>query len=141
MIEEQIIETINKLRKDVNGLLTRQERPGPWIDYSAISTVVGFSGAPTKVIYVHRDAAKKMVHVVAFLAGTSNATTLSFTVPANCATATTVSVMCPVMDNGSRSHGTATIGGNTVSVNKDLFQAFTASGNKEVRLSMWWFIP
>ena len=50
-----------------------------WIDYSATSTIVGFSGFTTKTIYYLKIG--KQVFVTFYLDGTSDAITLTFTVP------------------------------------------------------------
>src|SRR4030065_1047433 len=50
-----------------------------WTDHSATSTIVGFSGFITKKIYYLKIG--KQVFVAFYLDGTSNAATLTFTVP------------------------------------------------------------
>jgi hypothetical protein len=52
---------------------------GVWANYGATSTVVGFSGSPTKEIYVKKIG--KTVFVNYYITGTSNATNLTFTLP------------------------------------------------------------
>lgn len=52
---------------------------GVWADYSAVSTIVGWSSFTTKLIYTKKIG--KTVFVVFNLSGTSNATSISFTLP------------------------------------------------------------
>jgi hypothetical protein len=52
---------------------------GAWTDYSASTTVAGFSGTPTKAVYY--SVVNKIVYVSFFLSGTSNDNILTFTVP------------------------------------------------------------
>jgi hypothetical protein len=71
-----------------------------WVDYSATSTVVGFSGTPTKVIkYL---AVGKTVYVQFYITGTSNATGFSFTLPSSAANnGLYVKNVLDAVDNGS----------------------------------------
>jgi len=52
---------------------------GVWANYSAVSTIVGWSSFTTKLIYTKKIG--KTVFVSFFLHGVSNATTISFTLP------------------------------------------------------------
>ena len=70
----------------INGLtLTLNENSGGdvytnvWADYSALSTIVGFSAFSTKFIYTKKVG--KTVYVEFRLIGTGNATTMTFTLP------------------------------------------------------------
>lgn len=103
-----------------------------WVDYSATSTVVGWSSFTTKKIsYKIIDD----VMIVDFnIEGTSNATTISFTIPSNASSATFI-LSAYIINNGSASSNAGRInsasGSNVITVQRDgQNTAFTASGTK-----------
>lgn len=108
-------------------------------DYSSTSTVVGFSATTTKLIYSLQIG--NMVHVWARIIGTSDATTLTFTVPVANANLVRVSGACRVQDNGTIAatpgHYRIDAAASTVQIFKDqVTTAFTASGDKLVEVSL-----
>jgi len=114
-----------------------------WTDYSATSTVVGWSDFTAKIIYTKKIG--KVVFVKFILSGTSNATGISFTLPYACeAVAGNVSVpMGYGIDNTEAltTPGRLSIVANTATVNcyKDMAgAAWTNSGNKYVGGSFWY---
>src|SRR3990167_1889876 len=109
-----------------------------WTNYYASSTVVGWSSFVVTFIYYKKIG--KLVFVYFYLDGTSNATTVSFTLPYNSAAAPTPAnqTVIRIMDNGvnpaSPGYSNLVAGGNTVTCQKDLntTSAWTASGRKYV---------
>ena len=74
-------EALSSVRTKLNSVITEVNLldPTDWIDYSATSTVVGWSVLPTKIIR-YRVIGKQVFFSVA-LEGTSNSTSASFTLP------------------------------------------------------------
>ncbi len=111
-----------------------------WVDYSASSTVVGWSSFTTKQIYYKKIG--KMVFVTVDLRGTSNATNVSFTLPYT-NNIVPVYAWVDTLDNGS---GVSTSGkiylaasSATVVVFKNpLGDAWTASGSK-MAIGQFWY--
>lgn len=109
-----------------------------WTDYSASSTVTGWSAFSTKSIRYTQVG--KIVYVQYDIDGTSNATTISFTLPiaaANAASITYGASPSWAVDNGTSPTAPARLylSGSTSTVNilKDLAgAAWTNSGNKVV---------
>ncbi len=108
---------------------------GSWVDYSATSTIVGWSALTTKLIYYVLIG--KVCYVTFYLSGTSNATTATFTLPVTSAGSETLAGGIYIVNNGADSvnGGFADIAAatSTVSVyrNNQLL-AFTNSGSKLV---------
>lgn len=104
-----------------------------WTDYSETSTVTGFSSFSTKSIYYKRIG--NLVFVSVYIAGTSNATSLSFTLPHTSQTGTFIMNSAQGSDNGSGLTSPAmlymTAATSTVTVYKDFSGAtWTGSGTK-----------
>lgn len=105
-------------------------------DYSATSTVTGWSSFTTKLIAYKKIG--KTVHVWFLLDGTSNATTATFTLPHSNQIGSTLEAVCRVVDNGTFQTNPGRISmvasSSTVTLHLDLTgTAFTASGNKQAR--------
>lgn len=106
-------------------------------DYSATSTIVGWTSFTTKLIYY--KVIGKLVWVWYGLIGTSNATTVSFTLPYTSANTLGSRAACTVTDNGvvATTPGVSILNANsaTVNVGKDYVStltAWTSSGSKSV---------
>jgi hypothetical protein len=70
----------NYLLLDVGGTQTKIAIGAPtWVDYSAISTVVGWAAGVTKEIYY--QVLYGILHVSYYITGTSNSVNTSFTLP------------------------------------------------------------
>ncbi len=115
-----------------------------WADYSASSTIVGWASFTTKQIYTKKIG--KTVFVNFYLAGTSNATTITFTVPY-----TTPNVsnqffvnLCTSEDNGVLSSTPGIVftlsNSSTIDVFKDITSSnpWTNSGTKIVQGQLWY---
>lgn len=74
-------EAMSSVRSKLNNVITEINLldPTDWVDYSATSTVVGWSVLTTKIIRYR--VIGKMVFVNVTLVGTSNNTTTTFTLP------------------------------------------------------------
>jgi len=110
-----------------------------WTDYSAISTIVGWTSFTTKSIYYKKIG--KTVFVAFDLRGTSNSATTTFTVPYT-SVSLTMDAFMTIQDNGG------TVGGGTIQspsnsatiiLYKDhALNAFTNSGTKVCRGQFWY---
>jgi len=117
---------------------------GTFTDYSATSTVSGWSGTPTKQIWTYKI--DRLVVVMFYITGTSSLTTASFTLP-NAVAAASNAVFIPcvqVVDNGigSSSVGRVELTGGSATINVAATPsggAFTGSGTKTVRGSFSYF--
>ena len=72
-------EALSSVRTKLNSVITEVNLldPTDWVDYSATSTVVGWSSFTTKIIK-YRVIGKQVFYIVNIV-GTSNSTTASFT--------------------------------------------------------------
>lgn len=113
-----------------------------WQDYSASSTIVGWSSFTKKIIQYKQVG--KIVFVSFYLEGTSNSTSVSFTLPFTSAAApdNQGGVYFATQDNslGLTTAGRfyMSAGTSTVNCNKDMGAgAWTASGTKGVQGNFW----
>jgi len=76
-------EALSSVRTKLNNVITEINLldPTDWVDYSATSTIVGWSSFTTKIIKYR--VLGKQVFVYCVINGTSNSTTTSFTLPNN----------------------------------------------------------
>lgn len=128
---EQMYLEIERLKKKIDGLETL-ETGGAWVDYSATSTITGWSSFTTKALrYMYSG---KLVFVSAHLAGTSDSTSTSFTLPAAATAAIAYNVPARAQDNGGAfAWGLATLAASASTVNcysTAAGGAWTASGTK-----------
>ncbi|HLC44174.1 MAG TPA: hypothetical protein VJK08_03570, partial [Patescibacteria group bacterium] len=114
-----------------------------WTDYSATSTIVGWSSYTTQQIYYKKVG--KMVFASFVLAGTSNSTSVTFTLPVTAAAApgSWGNSLFDTRDNGSvlTTAGRCYIlaGGTTVTCNSNGGAgAWTNSGTKQVNGELWY---
>jgi hypothetical protein len=113
---------------------------GVWTDYSATSTIVGWSSFTTKKIYVKKIG--KIVFCAFSIGGTSNSTSASFTVPYTSASTGPIETAIRTQDNG----GTAVTGLLDIGVSSttvDLFPTMAAgvwanSGTKSIWGQFWY---
>lgn len=100
-----------------------------WIDYTATSTVTGWSSFTSKIIKYKKVGI--VVHVVFYLSGTSNDTVAKFSLPF--AVVQDTSVVTYAVDNGgSAVPGLATATGSDANLYKDITGSslWTGSGTK-----------
>ena len=113
-----------------------------WTDYSAISTIVGWTSFTTKQIYYKKVG--KLIFCAFYLSGTSDSATTTFTLPSN-ATQYFGGAIAQAKDNGSTLTTAVRIfgggGGNAFAAYKDFSSAsWTTSGTKEIIGSFWYEI-
>jgi hypothetical protein len=108
-----------------------------WVDYSATSTVVGWSGFTTKSILYRKVG--NLVFVAYNLQGTSDAATASFTLPYTASVSTYSWTM--TVDNGTNpaAIGYCYMATSTATIYRDgATTAFTSSGTKKA-FGQFWF--
>lgn len=129
-------EAMSSVRTKLNDVITNVNLLDPtgWIDYSATSTIVGWSNLTTKEIYYRIIGKQMFVHF--FLSGTSNTTTISFTLPNNnVSTFAIYNLSALITDNGVSSNTpgriSTAISSNITTILRDRNATlFTASGSK-----------
>jgi len=112
-------------------------------DYSASSTIVGWASFSNKIIYYKKIG--KLVYVAFYINGTSNATTVSFTLPHAHASAVAGAFMSPIMtmNSGSYSSGPGLLQftGTTANASQTwngLWSSWTATGSKAIQGNFWY---
>ena len=99
---EILAQASNNLRTEFDALHTEFDAlQVTWTDYSATSTVVGWASFTKKVIQYR--VIGSVVFVYFNLVGTSNATTITFTLPYAASTAADVVSFCRSSDRGGAS--------------------------------------
>jgi hypothetical protein len=129
-------EAMSTVRTKLNNVITEINLldPTDWIDYSATSTIVGWSSFTTKSI-IYRIIGKQ-VFVNFSITGNSNSTVATFTIPAiNSSVFSCQNLNVQITDNGAISLNPgrvlSNLSSNIVSCQKDrLGSSFTASGVK-----------
>lgn len=127
---------------NLNGAgLTTDLYTTAWTDYTSTSTVTGWSSFTNKSIYYKKIG--RLVFVIFWLDGTSNATTASFTVPFAAQTGATginVASMGYTANNGTQEgNGGVNIASTTVTLSRvPASTAWTASGGKNCQGSLWY---
>lgn len=104
-----------------------------WVDHSATSTIVGWSSFTTKQI--RYKVFYKAILVDFYLNGTSDSTSVTFTLPTAMASVEFLSI-CRTVNNGTSNVGRFFIasGGSTVTVNSDVAgTGWTGSGTKAIQ--------
>lgn len=115
-----------------------------WLDYSGTSTIVGWSSFTNKQIYYRK--LDKQIFCNFLLAGTSNSTDATFTLPDNNnATVTAQTLSIQIVNNGALSNTPGRIitalSSNIITINRDRSGTlFTASGTKTVSGQFFYFI-
>jgi hypothetical protein len=112
----------------------------PWNNYYSSSTVTGWSSLSTTTLYYKRVG--DLVFVNFNLVGTSDTTTVSFTLPDSAATGSIIKKGgIRIQDNGTwqTTPGYLSFSGSTATIYKNLNSgAFTASGTKAVQGQFWY---
>ena len=134
---EELIRWQKELDKRIERLETTAEQPVfvPLTDYSGTATYVGWSSFTTQVIYYSRDG--KLVFVHFNVAGVSNSTSCTVSLPYTSAGAPQIFQMCRVRDNGTLAVGMVSILVSTATLSfrpsiTAAPTAWTSSGNKDV---------
>jgi hypothetical protein len=115
-----------------------------WTDYSATSTITGWSSYTTKSIFYARDV-KKRVYVQFHIRGTSDTQTVQFTLPYSQQSDVSLHTAIHVRDNDAWQAGMGYAllgaGGSTVTcylTGVGGASSWTASGNKAVVGQFWY---
>jgi hypothetical protein len=126
-------EAMSSVRTKLNDVITEINLLDPtgWVDYSATSTIVGWSSFTTKQIR-YRIIGKQLF-VMFNLQGTSNSTSVTFTLPNNQINQTMYST-CWAVNNGAVANGTSivNINANTCLLLQNGSGVWTASGGKQL---------
>ena len=112
----------------------------PWTDYSATSTIVGWSSSTDAIFY---KKIGKLVFVQFYITGTSDSTDTTFTLPFTQQSDVRLHVPIRVEDDGTDAVGLATIaaGASTCICFADIVgNAFTNSGAKTIWGQFWYEI-
>lgn len=112
----------------------------PWTDYSATSTIVGWSSYTTKEIYYKKIG--KLVFVRFFIRGVSDNTVTTFTLPYSLSSdETTLQAPIRIMDTGTYAVGLFTLAASSATVNcypAIIGGTWTNSGDKRVYGHFWY---
>ena len=129
-------EALSSVRTKLNDVITNVNLldPTDWVDYSASSTIVGWSSFTSKIIR-YRIIGKQMF-VQFSLSGTSNSTSVTFTLPDNCVNITGALTHFAT-NNGVAvgvCHGTPSGNSNLITLYASTITAsWTSSGTKSTR--------
>jgi hypothetical protein len=129
-------EAMSSVRTKLNTVITEVNLldPTDWIDYSATSTIVGWSSTTTKIIRYRIIG--KQIFVSYFIIGTSNSTSTTFTIPNNCNIISTAFTTYATNNgvNQGITYATASAASNVITFYSSLIgAAWTASGSKAIR--------
>jgi len=120
--------------------LEATEYGGKWTDYTATSTITGWSATTVEEIYYKRIG--NLIFVAFDIVGTSNSATTNFTLPFTCTNdpsgANVFKTAIVAEDNGSWDIGKCEVSRNTTTVHFYLsagaaINGWTASGDKAIR--------
>lgn len=126
-------EAMSSVRSKLNNVITEVNLldPTDWIDYSATSTIVGWSSFITKSIRYR--VIGKMVFVYFVLNGTSNNTSTTFTLPFNSVNTQGLNIIYAI-NNGTfvtqTSFAYTTLNSNVLTLSQNN-QIWTSSGSKQ----------
>jgi len=128
-------EAMSTVRTKLNNVITEINLldPTDWVDYSAISTIVGWSSFTTKVLKYRIIG--KQIFVIFEFNGTSNSATTTFTLPTT--TINQVNTNIYSVDNGTGNLGMVSLSSSTVTGYKwtsltAVSSGWTASGTKRL---------
>ena len=127
-------EAMSTVRTKLNNVITEINLldPTDWVDYSATSTIVGWSSFTNKQIR-YRIIGKQLI-VQVFLQGTSNSTATTFTVPNNCVNILSIISNYGINNGASQnqSYFQSAVNSNVISCLQSGTATWTASGTKAV---------
>jgi len=104
---------------------------GAWIDYSSLSTIVGWSSFTTTNIF-YKYLSNDLIMVIFSISGTSNSVDATFTLPFSNSNAFSIHFQANVSNNGAANLGRSLMpAGNLVDIRAGVSGgAFTATGTK-----------
>ena len=106
--------SLNKVRDSLATLIAKKQDTAAWVDYSATSTITGWSAYTTKLIQ-YRIVGKVMQVMVQF-EGTGTGTTVSFTLPNSASAWGTQYFILHTRNNTTQSASVATVPANSSTV-------------------------
>ncbi len=106
--------SLNKVRDSLATLIGKKQDTAAWVDYSATSTITGWSAYTTKLIQ-YRIVGKVMQVMVQF-EGTGTGTTVSFTLPNSATAWGTQYFILHTRNNTTQSASVATVNANSSTV-------------------------
>lgn len=117
-------EAMSSVRSKLNNVITEVNLldPTDWIDYSATSTVVGWSS--TSVKQIRYRVIGKQVFVLYNISGTSNSINTNFTLPYN-----SININENVNLLWSINNGINGTGGSSITINSNVVNFFYNYGN------------
>jgi len=126
-------EAMSSVRSKLNNVITEINLldPTDWVDYSATSTIVGWSSFTTKIIKYRLIG--KQLFCIFYLDGTSNSATTTFTLPNNSLTYNELAGR--FVNNGALTAGYTrmNISSNIITLLSSISSTtWTASGNKVI---------
>ena len=142
-IIEELVKQIAALEKRLEYLET-VELLGGWTNYTATSTITGWSGTPTAKIYYKKIG--NLMLVMFRISGTSDSVDTSFTVPYAANNVGTLDQLnpCFATDDGTPTIGYGQIPDNTSAIIFAQTPAgtggWTASGTKNIIGQLWYEI-
>jgi len=119
-------EAMSTVRTKLNNVITEINLldPTDWVDYSATSTIVGWSSFTPGYKTIRYRVIGKQVFVYFDFSGTSNSTTTTFTLPFQMKNTTQNLIGCYVVNNGAQG-----IGMCFMSANSNVFQGLLSNGS------------
>lgn len=127
-------EAMSSVRSKLNNVITEINilDPTDWVDYSATSTIVGWSSFTTKIIR-YRVIGKQVFVNFAFN-GTSNSTNTTFTLPFNNANMTILVNGMYALNNGVQVRGmsVSALNSNIITLFQNESSTWTATGTKYI---------
>jgi hypothetical protein len=137
-------EALSSVRTKLNDVITNVNLldPTDWVDYSATSTIVGWSSFTEKIIFYRIIG--KQVFINFLLTGTSNSTSVSFTLPVNLQTGVGgINSFGFAVNNGINS-GSGSIQnsgvGAVIIYSNNIAGTWTSSGTKSIRGQFFYII-
>jgi len=129
-------EAMSTVRTKLNNVITEINLldPTDWVDYSATSTIVGWSSFTTKQIRYRIIG--KQIFVQFNIAGTSNSTLTNFTLPNNCLNISPAFTAYSTNNgvNAGITYASASINTNIINFfSSGTGAAWTATGTKSIR--------
>ena len=108
--------SLNKVRDSLATLVAKKQDTAAWVDYSATSTITGWSSYTTKLIQY--QVVGKVMRVMVQLEGTGTGTAVSFTLPNSATAWGTQYFILHTRNNTTQSASVATVAanGSTVTV-------------------------
>lgn len=127
--------SLNKVRDSLATLIAKKQDTAVWVDYSATSTITGWSSYTTKLIQY--QIVGKVMRVMVQLEGTGTGTAVSFTLPNSATAWGTQYFILHTRNNTTQSASVATVAANgstvTVSNSASTTSSWTNAVGRDVQ--------